>query len=62
MCMKLRMYMYIIMIIVTDFSMVDMLNHCMLCGTADNSISLNAYRDWVCINYYCENYNLNHTV
>ena len=26
----------------TDFSIVGMLNPCMLCGRADNSISLNA--------------------
>ena len=39
----------------TDFSTADMLNCYMLCGRADNSTSLNAYRDLVCINYYCEN-------
>ena len=33
----------------TDISIVDMLNHCMLCGRADNSKSLNAYRDWACM-------------
>ena len=65
MCIKLRVYTYIHNhdYCETDFSIVDMLNRCMLCGRADNSISFNAYRDWACINYYyCENYNLNHTV
>ena len=36
---------------VTDFFIVDMLNRCLLCGRSENSVNLEAYRDWVCISY-----------